>query len=419
MRGLPAASKCDSFFISAVPWIRSPRLRIRRDPPSATRNALARVRAGTSLDPCQGTGVTSVPSALRCAGRKRVSPMRWRNSRVSLENGMCSVISSWPPSSSSAARAKISKVTMVEDGFPGSPKKNLPARPAEHQRLSRLNQYAVKIELRSEPGQHTLDDIVLAGRDAARDQQQIGAETALDELAGVLQLVTSHGQNFRRPACPADLCGQRMHIRVTDLKIPRGFTHWHDFIAGGQNRNARRGIHGNLRLARGRQHAQSAVKSRRLPESSRISPARASEPCGLMNWPGSAGAVHDYAMLLPVGTVSTITTASAPRGNGAPGHDLDRLVHGPSRPRNSRRRALRRSPPARPANRSRGRHTHRAPSAPPRDSRDPPEAFRPVPGRRRASNATLSTGGARRAARTVSKTHWRARSNANAGTRLF
>src|SRR5579883_374598 len=117
------------FFHFGSTWISSPAGYSAR-PESATRYALARVSAGTSLEPLQRTGVTSVPSGLSSAGRKRVRPVLCRNSRVSLAYGMGSETSSCPDSSSRAARAKISKVTMVEAGFPGRPKKNFsPARP--------------------------------------------------------------------------------------------------------------------------------------------------------------------------------------------------------------------------------------------------------------------------------------------------
>src|SRR5437764_1661073 len=55
---------------------------------SATRKALARVRAGMSPEPCHPTGVTSAPSALTRAGRKRVSPARCLKSRVRRAKGM-------------------------------------------------------------------------------------------------------------------------------------------------------------------------------------------------------------------------------------------------------------------------------------------------------------------------------------------
>src|SRR5580704_3675589 len=93
---------------------------------SATRKALARVRAGTSPEPCQDSGVTLDPSALILAGRKRVNPGLWRKSQVSEARSRGSGDSVAPDRSSTAARAKISKVTMVEAGLPGSPKNCFP-----------------------------------------------------------------------------------------------------------------------------------------------------------------------------------------------------------------------------------------------------------------------------------------------------
>ena len=86
---------------------------------------------------------------------------------------------------------------MVDDGLPGKPKKNLPrARPntsgcpAESARDRNKNSAP-------ESGQHPLDDIVLARRDAAGEQQQIGAEARARSARRVCcELVARHRQNL-------------------------------------------------------------------------------------------------------------------------------------------------------------------------------------------------------------------------------
>ena len=62
---------------------------------------------------------------------------------------------------------------MVEAGLPGQAEEKLAARPAEHQRLPRLDQHAVEKELRAEIRQHLLHHVVFARRNAAGEQQQI------------------------------------------------------------------------------------------------------------------------------------------------------------------------------------------------------------------------------------------------------
>src|ERR1022692_3491828 len=60
----------------------------------------------------------------------------------------------------------------------GEAEEELAARFAEYQRLAGLNQDAVEEELRAQILQHGLDDVVLTRRDAAGEQQQIGGQAA-------------------------------------------------------------------------------------------------------------------------------------------------------------------------------------------------------------------------------------------------
>src|SRR6185295_18632706 len=92
---------------------------------SVTRKAFARDKAPRSPDPCHGSGATVDPSAESCAGRNRVRPVLWRRSFDSLACNNRKGASLAPPNSSTAARANTSNVTMVDAGFPGSPKKNV------------------------------------------------------------------------------------------------------------------------------------------------------------------------------------------------------------------------------------------------------------------------------------------------------
>jgi len=69
-------------------------------------------------------------------------------------------------------------VTIVETGFPGSPKNGTvrPCNFSEHHRLARLNANASEQEPGVERSQYLFDQIVLAHGNPAADQQQIALE---------------------------------------------------------------------------------------------------------------------------------------------------------------------------------------------------------------------------------------------------
>src|SRR5208282_1207503 len=83
--------------------------------------------AAMSPDPCQGTSSTceSSNSPERTAGRKRLRPGFTRISDFKRACKNASERGDIPPSASIIGRAKSSKVTMVETGLPGRPKKYL------------------------------------------------------------------------------------------------------------------------------------------------------------------------------------------------------------------------------------------------------------------------------------------------------
>ena len=140
---------------------------------SVTRNAFARASEFTSPDPCHGSGATVDPSAETCAGRKRVSPGLCR---TSFDRRACSRGSG----ASCAATQQFYRGAREYFkrhhsgcGISRQAEEEFASGGSEHQRLPGLNQHAVEEEFRAQIGQHTLDDIVLARRYAAREQQQI------------------------------------------------------------------------------------------------------------------------------------------------------------------------------------------------------------------------------------------------------
>src|SRR6266705_4615716 len=90
-----------------------------------TSQQFERVMAATSPEPCQRTSSTSVAaySPESTAGKNRVKPVRVFTSDFSRAKTNCNFFGWAPQSPSTNGRAKSSKVTMVETGFPGSPRK--------------------------------------------------------------------------------------------------------------------------------------------------------------------------------------------------------------------------------------------------------------------------------------------------------
>src|SRR5436305_7066127 len=68
-------------------------------------------------------------------------------------------------------------------GISRQPEKELALRASEDQRLARLDLYAVEKEFRAESGEHGFHQVIFAGRDAAREQQQIRLEPPFDRAS--------------------------------------------------------------------------------------------------------------------------------------------------------------------------------------------------------------------------------------------
>ncbi len=129
---------------------------------------------------------------------------------------MWSAASSCPPSSSSAARANTSKVTMVEAGLPGSPKKKRSrARPKTSGWPGWMSTRSKK---NSAPQcrQRLFHYVVLARGDAAGEQQQVGAEALFDDFARVLDSVARHGSTRGMPPARATCAASE---RALELRI--------------------------------------------------------------------------------------------------------------------------------------------------------------------------------------------------------
>ena len=380
------------FFISSSTRISSPRAYSARSE-SATRKALARVSAGTSPEPCQSTGVTSAPSALSRAGRKRVSPALWRNSRVSRAQGMGSAVSVCPPSSSSAARAKISKVTMVEDGLPGRPKKNLPrARPKTSGWPGWISTRSKKNSAPKSASTSSTTSYLPA--ETPPESSSRSASSPRSTISRVCSTVSRATGRIRGTPPARATCAASEYALELRIWKSAGVSST-STISSPVAMMATLGLAVTRERAAGR--TRPAWRCRCNPgacrRAARSRRAAASQPRGLMNWRGSA-ARSMRTRPSPAACASTITTASAPAGTGAPVM-ISTAWPGPTvAARTARPRALRRSPQVRPADRRRAPRSRRAPSARAPANRGRRRPLRPARGRPRPPARRRSTSGA-------------------------
>ena len=111
---------------------------------------------------------------------------------------------------------------------------------------------------------------------------------------------------------------EREAVHVEDLSGRQRLPRIDHLVARGKNRDARPGEHVDLRAADGGQRADAArATADRLPRTTR-SPATMSAPRRPTFCPAAAGANTSMSWSPLFAVSSTITTASAPAGSGAP-----------------------------------------------------------------------------------------------------
>src|SRR5439155_1942375 len=93
-------------------------------------------------------------------------------------------------------------------GIPRQSKKEPAAGGAEDKRLARLDEHAIEEKSRAKIGQYPLDEVVLAGRNAARNEQQFAVQAALNQAARRFVMITSDRKNLRQPSRAPNLDGQ-------------------------------------------------------------------------------------------------------------------------------------------------------------------------------------------------------------------
>ena len=144
---------------SRVPGSASPSPRRIHDAESATRSAFERARAPTSLEPAQPIGVSVEPS--RYAGRNRAQPCPMLE--IAGQMGEKKMELRLRDSSEDLNRRAGEELEgdHSRGGIAGKSEEILPLRLAKYQRLARLDQHAIEVELLApEFRQDLLDQIV-------------------------------------------------------------------------------------------------------------------------------------------------------------------------------------------------------------------------------------------------------------------
>ena len=248
-----------------------------------------------------------------------------------------------------AGRTKSMKVTIAETGLPGSPKTSAAAAAcdAEPGRLARAQRHAPEDLLDAERGERRADVVVLADRDAAADDREVGRRAPGRAPRGWPRgrRGRSRPRAARRPRARPSAgdasrrwsCGSRPGRSGSSGPLSSSPVVEH--------RDPRPARAGDLARARPRRARRAPRGRARRPRASTVSPAAMSSPARRMSLPGLDRAPGPRPRSPPPSVSSTRTTASAPAGHHRPGRDRDRLARA--------ERARRRVPGARLADHAR------------------------------------------------------------------
>ena len=139
-------------------------------------------------------------------------------------------------------RANKSNVTMVETGFPGSPK-IFASDASEHDRFAGLNSSAREKEFGPKVHQHVFDEVVLAHRNAAGQQKQIGAQAVFDQFPQPLWFIGGDREQDGLRAGRLDLRAERVAVGIANLIRLRLEANIHDLITGCEHSNRGTRVH--------------------------------------------------------------------------------------------------------------------------------------------------------------------------------
>ena len=128
---------------------------------------------------------------------------------------------------------------------------------SEGRRLSRLDGDAVEDHL-AHARDDVDDEVALADRAAAREDEQIVAGRGIDGRAQSVQIVGGRRVDDRHAAVGADDGGEGELVDVVQLAGPERFAGRDDLVAGRQNRDARPGEDVDLGQPHGGERADAA-----------------------------------------------------------------------------------------------------------------------------------------------------------------
>ena len=135
---------------------------------------------------------------------------------------------------------------MVDTGLPGKTKKVALPKPAEDDRLTRLDQCAGKEELRAQGEQYFLYQVVLAHGNPTRKQNQVALERGTDDAFQMIPLIARNGEPHRLRSRGENLRRHRIAVGVANLLTLGLLAHFDQFIAGGDDGDPRPPVHSQL-----------------------------------------------------------------------------------------------------------------------------------------------------------------------------
>ena len=122
-----------------------------------------------------------------------------------------------------------------------------------------MHQDTVEKKGSAEFRENRFHNVVLAGGDAAREQQQVRFEATADLLARVVCGVARVVEDYRNRSGANHLRGKRNRIGIADLVVQRSVAYRYKLVSSGDNRYADLPIDAHTRLPDGRQPSDNGM----------------------------------------------------------------------------------------------------------------------------------------------------------------
>ncbi len=195
---------------------------------------------------------------------------------------------------------------------------------AEDEGLAGLHFDAGEEELGAEFGEDDFDEVVLAGGDAAGEEEEVEGEAFGDEAAGIFEIVFGDGEDGGEAAGLADLGGDGVRVGVADLFEGGGGVDGDDFVAGGEDGDAGLAMDVDLGLADGGEEGdmvEAEAGAALEDDAAGLGVTAGGGP--VFAGAGLAGGGH---LAVGEGRVFDHDDSVGTEGHGGTGHDLDALA---------------------------------------------------------------------------------------------